>query len=78
VPALSDMTSCTPINFNSYLDNSSATVLSQPAVYILLIFHVPNLMSIFFSLGHLSKEYVQIRGSLLHFVTSLFFTARSC
>jgi hypothetical protein len=32
-----------------------------------------NLMSIFFSLGRLSKESVQVRGPLRHFVTSLFF-----
>jgi hypothetical protein len=37
---------------------------------------VPNLMSIFFSLGRLSKESVQIRGPSWHFVTSLFFTVR--
>jgi hypothetical protein len=33
-------------------------------------------MSIFFSLGHLSKESVQ--GPLWHFITSLFFMVRSC
>jgi hypothetical protein len=35
-------------------------------------------MSIFFRLGRLSKEPVQGRGFLWSFVTSLFFTVRSC
>jgi hypothetical protein len=35
-------------------------------------------ISIFFRLGRLSKESVQVRGSLNIFVTSLFFTVRSC
>jgi hypothetical protein len=41
-----------------------STVLSEPALYKLLIFPVPNLMSIFFSLGRLSKESIQVRGPL--------------
>jgi hypothetical protein len=49
-----------------------ATVMSKPALYILLTLHVPNLMSIFFTLGRLSKEPVQLRGPLWHVVTSLF------
>jgi hypothetical protein len=35
-------------------------------------------ISIFFRLGRLSKESVQVRGFLWSFVTSLFFTMRSC
>jgi hypothetical protein len=46
--------------------------------YKLLIFHVPNLMSIFLRLGHLSKASIQVHGHFWHFVTSLFFKARSC
>jgi hypothetical protein len=57
---------------------SSATVLSEPALYILLTFQVPNFMSIFFRLGRLFKESVQVRGFSWSFVTSLFFTVRSC
>jgi hypothetical protein len=45
--------------------------------HILLTFQVPNLISIFFRLGRLSKESVQVRGFLRIFVTSLFFTV-SC
>jgi hypothetical protein len=56
---------------------SSATALSDPALYILLTLQVPNLMTIFFRLGRLSKESVQVRGFFRIFVTSLFFTMRS-
>jgi hypothetical protein len=47
--------------------------MSHRALYRLLTFHLPNLMSIFLSLGRFSKESVQVRGRLWHFVTSLFF-----
>jgi hypothetical protein len=43
--------------------------MSEPELYRLLTFHIPNLISIFLSLGHLSKESVQ--------VTNLFFMVRS-
>jgi hypothetical protein len=46
--------------------------MSEPALYTVLTFHVPNLMSFFLSLGRLSKESVEVRGPLWHFVTSLF------
>jgi hypothetical protein len=69
---------CTPTKSNLYLEISSATALSEPAQYILLTFQVPNLISIFFRLGRLSKESVQVRGFLWSFVTSLFFTVRTC
>jgi hypothetical protein len=42
----------------------SATALSEPALYMLLPFQVPNLISIFFLLGRLSKETVRVRGFL--------------
>jgi hypothetical protein len=70
---LSHLTSCTPTKSNLYLDTSSATVLSEPALYILLTFQVSNLKSIFLRLGRLSKESVRVRGSLWIFVASLFF-----
>jgi hypothetical protein len=38
-----------PPKCNLYFEISSATALSEPALYILQTFHVPNLMSIFFS-----------------------------
>jgi hypothetical protein len=47
--------------------------MREPAVYRLLTFHVPNLMSIFLSLGRLSRESVKVQGPLWHFVTNLFF-----
>jgi hypothetical protein len=65
--------SCTPTTSNLYFETSSATVLSEPALYRLLTFHVPNLISIFFRSGRLSKESVQVRGFVNVFVTSLFY-----
>jgi hypothetical protein len=43
---------------------SPPAVLSEHAVFIHLTFQVQNLISIFFSLGRLSKESVQVRGFL--------------
>jgi hypothetical protein len=71
VPPLSHLT-CTPTKSNLYFDIYFPTAMSEPALYRLLTFHVPNLISIFFSFGRLSKESVQVRGPLWHFVTSLF------
>jgi hypothetical protein len=64
VPPLSYLTSCTPTKSNLYFDISSATVMSEPALYRLLIFHVPNLVSIFFRLGRLFKELAHVRDPL--------------
>jgi hypothetical protein len=47
-----------------YFDISFATVMNKPALYRLLTYHVPKLMSIFLSLGHLSKESTQVQGPL--------------
>jgi hypothetical protein len=49
-----------------------------PALHRPLTFYITNLISIFFSLGNLSKESIQVWGPLWHFVTSLFFTVRRC
>jgi hypothetical protein len=68
----SRLTSCTPTKSNLYFEISCATVLSEPALYILLTFQVPNLISIFFRLGRLSKDCFQVWGFLWTFVTSLF------
>jgi hypothetical protein len=46
--------------------------MSDLALYELLTFHVPNLMLVFFSWGHLSKESIQFRSHLWHFVRSVF------
>jgi hypothetical protein len=42
-------------------------------LYRLLTCHIPNLMSIFLILGHLSIESVQVWGPLWYFITCLFF-----
>jgi hypothetical protein len=47
--------SCTPTKSNLYIEISSDTVLSEPALYRLFTFHVPNLIFIFFRLGLLSS-----------------------
>jgi hypothetical protein len=59
VPLPSYLTSCTPTKSNLYLDSSLETVVREPGLYKLLMFHVPNLMSIFLGLGRLSKDSVQ-------------------
>jgi hypothetical protein len=51
-------TSCTPTKSNIYLDSSPETVIREPALYKLLIFHVPNLKSIFLCLDPLPKKSV--------------------
>jgi hypothetical protein len=78
VPPVSHLTSCIPTKSNLYFDIYFATVMSEPALYRLLTFHMPNLISIFLSLGRLSKESVEVRDPLWHFVTQLCFTMRSC
>jgi hypothetical protein len=60
-----------PLNL-TYFEISSATALSEPALYKLLTFQVPNLISIFCRLGRLSKESIQARGFLRSFGKSLF------
>jgi hypothetical protein len=72
VPPPSHLTFCTPTRSNLYLSSSLESVFMDRALCKLLTFHVPNLISIFHSLGRLSKESVQVRGSLEVFVTSCF------
>jgi hypothetical protein len=45
--------------------------------HLISLSHVPNLISIFFHLGRLSKESVQVRGFVNVFVTRIFLTVRS-
>jgi hypothetical protein len=52
---------------------SFETVMREPALYRRLTFHVPNLISIFRSVGRLSKKSIHVWGPLWHFVTRLFF-----
>ena len=51
VLSLSHLTSCTPTKSSLYLANSLAAAVSEPALYRLLKFHVPNLISLFRCLG---------------------------
>jgi hypothetical protein len=56
-PLPSHLTSCTPTKYNQYLDISLETALNK-----LLMFHIPNFMSIFCPLGHLSKDTADIKS----------------
>jgi hypothetical protein len=51
VPPLSYLTFCTPTKSNLYLADSLTTVVIDPDLYRLLMFHVPNVISLFHSLG---------------------------
>jgi len=64
-------------HYNLYLANSLADAVSEPALYRLLTFQVPNLMSLFRCLGHTTVS-AQVRGSGIYFVTGYIFTVRSC
>jgi hypothetical protein len=72
VPPPSHLTSCTPTKSNLYLDSYLEIVIREPAPYKLLIFHNPNLMSLFHRLGHLSRESIQVQGTFMTSVTNLF------
>jgi hypothetical protein len=74
----SHLASFTPTKSNLYLASSLEAVIREPALYKLLTFNVPNLISIFHCMGHLSKESVQVQGSCKLFITNLFFTVKGC
>ena len=74
---MSHLTSCTPHKSNSYLANSLAAAVIEPALHRLLTFQVPNLMSLFHYLGH-TKESVQAQGKCSCHVTKPAFMVRSC
>jgi len=67
VPPRSHLTSCAPTKSNLYLANSLAVVVSDPDLYSLLTFHVPNLMSLFQCLVR-TKGSVQARVICISFV----------
>ena len=75
MPPLSYLTSCTPTKPNLHLANSLSTVVSEPDLYTLLTFQVPNLMSVFHCLGYTNLS-VQVWGTC--FITKPVFTVRSC
>jgi hypothetical protein len=70
---LSHLTPCTTAKSNLYLANSLAAATSEPALYRLLKFQVPNLMSQFRCLVR-TKVSVLIRGFVcVYFVTKIRF-----
>jgi hypothetical protein len=69
---LSHLTSCTPTKSSLYLANSPTTVISDPDLYRLLTFHVPNIISLFHCLGRAERS-VRFRGFLWYFVTWFIF-----
>ena len=60
---LSHLTACTPTKSNLYLANSLPAAVNEPALYRLLTFHVPNLMSLFRCICR-TKVAVLVRGLL--------------
>ena len=75
---LTYLTYCTPTKCNLYFANSLAVAaVSEPALYRLLTFQVPNLMSLFHCLFR-TKVSAHVRGLLYEcFVTPYVFSA-SC
>jgi hypothetical protein len=76
VPLPSHLTSCTPLKSKFYLDSFPETVIREPVLYKLLTLHNPNLMSVFHCLGRLLRKSIQVQGSLMTFITNLFFTVK--
>jgi hypothetical protein len=62
VQPVSHLTSCTATECNLYFDISFATVMRESDLWRPLTFHVPNLISIFVSLGCLSHESAKVQG----------------
>jgi len=77
MPSLSHLTSCTPNQSNLHLANFLATVVSDPDLYRLLTFEVPNLMTLFHCLGR-TKVSVQVGGTFSCFIIQPVFTVRIC
>ena len=71
-PPLSHLTSCTPSKSNLYLANSVAAVVNEPALYRLLTFYVPNLISLFHCLGR-TEGSVQARSTHLFPIKAIFY-----
>jgi hypothetical protein len=61
---------------NLYFDSSLKTLIRYPTLYKLLTFHVPNLISTFLLLGHLSMEFIHVQCCFVHFIRSLFFSVK--
>ena len=78
-PVSIPLTFCTPIKCNLYLANPlAASAVSELALYMFLKFQVPNLMYLFFCLGH-TKVSVRVRAFVYeYFITKFVLTGRSC
>jgi hypothetical protein len=75
MPSLSHLTYCTPTKSIVYLANSLAAAISEPALYKLLAFEVPNLVSLFCCLGR-TKVSVQVQCFVCkYFVTKIRFNS---
>ena len=61
-----------PTTSSLYLANSLTTVVIDPDLYRLVMFHVPNLISLFYCLG-CTEESGQVRGFCVWFATCLSF-----
>jgi hypothetical protein len=72
VPSFSHLTSCTTTKSSLYFPNSLATVFNEPALYRLLTFHMPNLISIFRCL-RLARDSVHFGGPCTYFATNIMF-----
>jgi hypothetical protein len=68
---LPQLTSCMPTKTNFYLANSLAAAVSELALYRLLTFQVPNILSFFRCLGH-TRVSVHVPGSCKQFITWYF------
>ena len=78
MPLVSHLTSCTPTKSDFYLANSLAAAESEPALFRLLTFHIPNLMSLFHCLSHTRVSF-QVQSLLCErFITGYDFTVRNC
>jgi len=77
VPPLLHLTSCTLTKCNLNLANSQAAAVSEPTLYRILTFHVPNLMSLLHCLRR-TKVSVQAQSTCICFVTRPVFKVRNC
>jgi hypothetical protein len=60
------------------VDGCLETVIRDPALYILCMCHLPNLMPLFHSLGCLFKESAQVQCLHESFIRCYIFVVRCC
>jgi hypothetical protein len=56
VPPVFHLTSCSHTKSNLYFEISFSKIMREPVLFRFLTFHVPDLISIFLSVGRLSKK----------------------